>query len=302
MRKNLLLKILVIILALLFWVLQNLWRDHKETIELPVRFSNLADNLILLDETSDTIPLNFESRGLDYIVFHMSEVFIQVDASNFKYGKNSFRIRPSDLRNQGRVKIDMDEFEYDIEYQVELDMIIDRNIKLQIQFASAGDEEFFLKNKISDPNRKLLVTGPKSIIDELTEIKTEEINQKMLKDGKIIADLIIPDPRLRLIRNDITLEVTVAKQIDKIISLIAIDYPLDLGVSIIPQKISVMIMGPQEIIENIDRSSIDAFITRNKIKNLKPGESIFVPVEFTVPAGVKLVEYTPQQIQVIKND
>jgi YbbR domain-containing protein len=302
MRKNLLLKILVLILAALFWIIQSLWRYHYQQIELPLRFLNLSNDLIILNEQSPEIELEFEARGLDFIAFKLTEVFIEIDAENFQYGKNSFTVEPSNLKNPGKVKLNMEAFQFDHEYTIELDKIIEREIPIQIEYATAGDEEFFLKNKISDSPRSISVNGPKSIIDQLQHIKTEKINQKMLKDGKINVELILPDPRLRLIRNEIILEVIEAKQIDRIISLIPINYPLDLEITIIPQKISVMIMGPQEIIDKVERSSIIAFISRDKVKNLNPGESLFVTVDFTVPTGVKLVEYTPQQIQVIKND
>jgi len=302
MRKNLLLKILVLILAALFWIIQSLWRYHNQQIELPLRFVNLSEDLVILNEQTPEIELEFEGRGLDFIAFKLTEVFIEIDAENFHYGKNVFTIEPSDLKNPGKVKLNMEIFQDDREYTIELDKIIEREIPLQIEYASAGDEEFFLKNKISDSPNTTTVNGPKSIIDQLQHIKTEKINQKMLKDGKLNVELIPPDPRLRLIKNEIILEVIEAKQIDRIISLITINYPLDQEITIIPQKISVMIMGPQEIIEQVERSSIIAFISRDKIKNLNPGESVFVTVDFTVPTGVKLVEYTPQQIQVIKND
>lgn len=302
MKKNLLLKILVILLAFLFWILQSLWKDHKSTVELPVNFSNLSEDLIVLNEQIPRITLQFEARGLDFTVFHLSEPHIEVDGSDFDYGLNEYQVTPADLRNLGRAKLDMSEFNPLITYNIEIDKIIERNIPLRIRYASASDEEFFLNNKIANPGRKIQVNGPKSILDQLQYIETLPINQKMLKDASVAAVLNLPDPRLIVVKNEVSLEVTEAKQINKIISLIPISYPLELGISIIPQKISVMILGPQEIVEEVERTSIQAFINQNRIENLKAGESTFVPVEFKVPAGVKLVEYTPQQIQVIKND
>lgn len=302
MKKNLLLKILVLLLAFLFWILQALWKDHKTNVELPVVFSNLPEDLIVLNEEVPRVELQFEARGLDFTVFRFSEPYIEVDGSDFTYGLNSYQIKPGDLRNLGRVRLDMDEFDPLSTYNVEIDRIIEKNIPLKVRYASAADEEFFLKNKIQDPHRKIQVNGPQSLLDELNVVETLPIDQKMLKDGIILADLDLPDPRLRVIKSEIPLEITEAKQINKIISLIPISYPLDLGISIIPQKISVMVLGPQEIVEKVERESIKAFIRNEKIGDLKTGETTFVPVDFTVPAGVKLVEYTPQQIQVIKND
>ena len=302
MKKNLLIKILVFFLAILFWILQSLWKDHQETINVPVHFLNMPQNLIISSEEIPYIPINFEARGLDFIVFKLSEAFVEIDADNFHYGLNKTSVKPSDLRNQGRVRLNLDEFNTYNEFSINLDKIVERKISIAVQYSSAGDEEFFLNNKIADPHKKITVNGPKSIIDQLEKIYTEKINQKMLKDGKINVDLIIPDPRIRFVKNQITLEVTVSKQVERTISLIPIHYPLDMGITIIPQKISIMIIGPQEIINKVEKSSIHAFIDEDAIKKLKSGESIFTSVEFSVPTGVKLIEYTPQQIQISKND
>ena len=78
-------------------------------------------------------------------------------------------------------------------------------------------------------------------------------------------------------------------------SLIPIQFPENQKLSIIPQKVSVMVKGPQKIIEKLKDSSIIANLNMQKIKEG------FTSITFDVPSGVEIIEYTPQKIQVIQN-
>jgi len=147
MKKNLLIKILVFFLAMLFWILQSLWKDHQETINVPVHFLNMPKDLIISSGEISHIPFKFEARGLDFIVFKLSEAFVEIDADSFQYGLNKISVKPSDLRNQGRVRLNLDEFNTYNEFSIDLDKIVERKISIAVQYYSASDEEFFLNNR-----------------------------------------------------------------------------------------------------------------------------------------------------------
>ena len=85
--------------------------------------------------------------------------------------------------------------------------------------------------------------------------------------------------------------------ITRTISLIPIKYPENLNISIIPQNVSAMISGPEDIVSKLDNKIIIAYLNESKIK-----KNNFVQVDFDFPAGVKLIEYTPHKIQIIHNE
>ena len=117
----------------------------------------------------------------------------------------------------------------------------------------------------------------------------------MVNDGKLTVLLITPDPKAELLKDRIVFEVTQTKIINRTISLIPIKFPETENISIIPQKVSIMVRGPQEIVEKLDNNSIIANINLAKVRKG------FTEVKFEVPAGIRIIEYTPKKIQVIEN-
>lgn len=302
MKKNLFIKILVVFLAILLWIQQSLLKSHTDELTIPVRFVNISTNLVLLDDEIPMIPVTLEGRGLDFFILKLSNVYFEINAKNFIYGQNHYQIKESNIRNLSRMKINIDRKNLENKTSINLDKIIEAKKSIEILYASAKDEEFFIQNKIINSLQKVKVKGPKSLLDSIKRIKTEKISSKKIKDGKLTAQLIDPDPRVQLIKNTVVLEITHIKLINRTISLIPITYPLDQEITIIPQKVSIMIRGPKEIADILEKSSIEAYIDLKDIKKIETGKSISVDVNFNLPSGIQLIDYTPRKIKILKND
>jgi hypothetical protein len=302
MKKNLFIKILVVFLAILLWVQQSLLKTHTDELMIPIRFVNISTNLVLLDDEIPMIPVTLEGRGLDFFILKLSNVYFEINAKNFIYGQNHYQIKESNLRNFGRMKINIDKKNLENKTSINLDKIIEAKKSIEILYASAKDEEFFIQNKIINSLQKVKVKGPKSILNSIKRIKTEKISSKKIKDGKLTAQLINPDTRVQLIKNTVVLEITHTKLINRTISLIPITYPLDQEITIIPQKVSIMIRGPKEIVDILEKNSIEAYINLKDIKKIETGKSISVDVNFNLPSGIQLIDYTPRKIKILKND
>ena len=118
----------------------------------------------------------------------------------------------------------------------------------------------------------------------------------MIKDGRLLVELISPNPKIEFLQTEVEFEITNTKTIRRTISLIPIKYPETENITIIPQKVSVMVDGPKEIVEQLDENKIIANLNTSILNR------DFATVSFKVPSGVKIIEYTPQKIQVIQND
>ncbi|MBN1948750.1 MAG: YbbR-like domain-containing protein [Candidatus Cloacimonetes bacterium] len=302
MKRNFLLKLLVFLLAVFLWFQQVLLREHTQEVPVPIHFVDIPSDLVLVNNDHPRITILFQGRGLDFLVLKLANPYLEINAADFTYGANSFQISVNNLENEGKLEAQIEPGQLADITAVWMDRIVEEKKPIKIIFASAGDEEFFIKNKIDNPQEKVDLKGPASILNDIAEIQTEPVSQKMLKSGKITAKLIPPDNRVQLLNKNVILEVTQSQVVTRTISLIPVSYPLEMNISIIPQKVSVMIRGPKELIDDLETTSIRAYIDPADLRNLKSGKKHFAPVSFALPAGVKLVEYTPQQIQVILND
>lgn len=296
MRNNLLIKILVLIIAILLWVQQTLQKNHEIEINLPIILKNLPAQYTVEQSEFPEITVSIKAKGFDLLFSRLSQLNFEVDASNFRYGKNQIILSKKNINYPKRANLDILNINYDNDLFVNVDKVVEKMKPVEIVFATADDESFFIANKITNEKQRVLVKGPQEIINKIDVIKTEPITQKMISNNKITANLLTPDPKISLDKKQVVFNVTQTKIINKTISLIPIKFPETEKITIIPQKVSVMISGPEDIVENLTNYSFEAHLD---LQNIKKG---FTGVTFDLPSGVKLIEYTPQRIQVSYNE
>jgi len=296
MKKNFGIKILVIVIAIFLWVQQVLLKTHIQEIPVPILLNDIPDNLVITEETPIKVPVVIEARGMDLFILKISNISFKVDAKNFKYGKNEFKVSEQNLFYPERLDLNLKKVKTGKGLSVWLDKLITKRKPIKILYASAKDEEFFLQYKILNPQQQVEIKGPSSIVNNIKGIKTRKISQKMVKDYKLTVSLENPNKNTHMLTNQVIFEIMNIRIISRTISLIPIKYPENLNISIIPQKVSAMISGPEDIVSKLDNKIIIAYLDELKMK-----KNNFVQVDFDLPAGVKLIEYTPHKIQIIHN-
>ncbi|MCD6176544.1 MAG: YbbR-like domain-containing protein [Candidatus Cloacimonetes bacterium] len=289
-------KLLVLFIAIVLWVHQIMLKTHTLEINIPMKLIETPQNLIPDSFRLPEVTVEISATGKDLFLFQISKKFFQIDTSHFRYGKNQIALKPDQLIYSDKIKLNINSINKTEDFFINMDKLVERTKPLKIQYSSTNEEEFFLKNKIKNANRKITLKGPLALLNEVEQIFTKKISSKMIVDGKLTVELISPDPKIDLFQDSIEFEITNTKIVHKTISLIPIKYPETENITIIPQKVSVMVSGPKEIMEKLNTNSI---IANLNISNLKKD---FANVSFEIPAGVKIIEYTPQKIQVIQND
>lgn len=297
MKKNLWIKVLVLVIAIFLWVQQVLLRTQTEEILVPVFLNNIPTNLAPVSSEFSKIPVMVSGRGLEILLLQFSDYSFQIDASDFKDGKNILPITRQQLDFSEKRDITVKNINLKDKLSIEMDKIISTRIKIKLRYQSSKDEEFFIKNKLTSTNKEVKISGPSAIVKKIGSIQTEKISKNMVKAGKLTVNLEKPDPQVQLADSQITLDVKQTKIITKTISLIPIDFPFDIQANIIPQKVSAMIRGPEEILDSLNNRNVTAKLKQEEVLKNK-----YVDVYFELPTGVKLLDYTPQSIQVIKEN
>jgi hypothetical protein len=296
MKKNFGIKILVIIIALLLWFQQQLLKN--QTVEIPVQidYKNVPEDLIIMPESAQTVLINLTGRGLDILFYKLSKPRVSIDASQFRYGKNAIELHKQELF-MGENGLELNQLGLNETNWATTDRLVEKEKPVKVVYASTKEEEFFLENKILDENLKAKIIGPLSLVNEIPFVETEKISKKMVRDGFLKVELVKPDELIDLKDKEITLQILQSRIINKTISLIPVQFPLEQNVTIIPQKVTVMVRGPEDVVDKLNQQSIKASITLDSSKR-----NDFVDIQFDLPSGVKLIDHTPQKIQVIRND
>ena len=296
MNNNLTIKFLVLFIAIVLWFHQILIKTHSLEINIPIKLIKTPPSLIPDSSKLPEVAVKISATGKDILLFQLSKKSFQIDTSHFRYGKNQIVPKAEQLVYSNKIIIKINSIHKTEDFFINMDKLVERSKPLKIQYASAKDEEFFINNKVKDSSKKVVVKGPLALINEVEYILTKKISNKIIKDGKITIGLISPDPKIELLQNEMEFDVENTKIIRRTISLIPIKYSETENITIIPQKVSVMVSGPKEIVEQLDNNTIVANLNTSILNR------DFASVSFKVPTGVKIIEYTPQRIQVIQND
>ncbi len=294
MKKNFFLKIFVLIIAFILWLQQVMLKDHKHQMDIPLKFVDLPSDLIISDELPE-VEISLLATGFEFLRLNLSNIFLEVDASQFEFGNNYFQISKKQIKYPKNIHLEFDILETNSNLSVFIDKTIKRYKSIKIQFESKEDREFFLKNKIINDKKTVEIEGPSRKMQQIDQIYTEKINKDMVNDGKLNVRLIAPDPQINLSSDKISYEIMQKRLVTKNISLIPIKFPEEKNITIIPPKISLMIKGPEDIVQKLNRNSIEANLDLTNIRN------DFTTVNFQLPSGLELIEYTPKRIKVIQN-
>ena len=297
MKENLSLKILVLLISIFLWLQQTLLEDQTATLLVPIKLVNLPNDLVKEANSISSVPVKIVARGTDIFLTKALGAYFKIDAKDFRYGKNLLNISLSNLVLPEHFNITINKLTVGNDFTISTDRMVTKSKYVHINYASAKDIEFFLENRINESRIKAKVRGPMSIVKPIKIIETEKISRKMLKNDKIVIRLLPPNEEVTLLNPVINLTVKQQKLINKTLSLIPIEFSHDKNITIIPQKVTFMVRGPENIVNNLKNSSITPFIKDSNLK--KDG---FADINFQIPPGLKVIDYTPRKVQVIINE
>ena len=107
MKKNLVFKIFAILIAAVLWLQQVLLKDQTDRILIPVKYLDIPADLVISTDTLPLVPVTLSGRGLNFILLKFSEIFFEVDASNYHYGKNKLIVNESNLIIPERMNLEI---------------------------------------------------------------------------------------------------------------------------------------------------------------------------------------------------
>lgn len=297
MKKNITIKVVVLMVAIILWLHFTLVRTHEQEYEVPIVLTALDSGYAVMNEDDLYVPVTIKAKGIELLALKFSETQCIINAGNFKPGENPVYISHENFFFPERLNIELRRVHDIKDKAIVIDELITELIPVSIEYASAEDEEYFVNNTMADVRIDIEVSGPSEILKDIDYIRTKPASKDMFQAGTATIELINPHPKIKLTRNHINIDMVETKIVNRTISLIPVDFPHHLNINILPQKVSVLISGPADIVHNVTINDIKAEIVEEDIIH-----EDYADIHFELPAGVKLVEYTPQRIQILRNE
>ena len=174
MKNNTTIKFLVLFIAVVLWFHQVLIKTHSLEINIPIKLINTPEKLIPDSSKLPVVTVEISATGKDILLFHFSKKSFNIDTSHFRYGKNQIVPKADQLVYSNKIKLKLNSIDKTDDFFINMDKLIEISKPIKIQHASAKDEEFFVKNKVKNANKKITIKGPRALINDIENIYTKK--------------------------------------------------------------------------------------------------------------------------------
>ena len=263
MKKKIPLLIISIAFSVIIWGSISLSEEYYANVNVPLRVVGFPNGFAIGSEIPENITIKL--RGIGWKLFAVNigkEVTYNISVN----GDSGFmQIKLMDHLTDNRWMLS----ELDIIDIVpnSLSFLIERRVKKKLPIVADLNLEFkvgygLAKEVVLEPD-SVLIDGPQSVVNSLTEIKTKEIKLSSL-DKLIIKNIgfiYLPGTSYgtRFVSVNLDIQRIVDKQFDDI-DVEVLDVPPDRDVILLPNKISCSVRGGIEILGKLEKDQFRAFV------------------------------------------
>ncbi|MEO0115118.1 MAG: CdaR family protein [candidate division WOR-3 bacterium] len=291
--KDLYLKILALIIAILIYFNAVMERTVTMTLKIPIVTINLAEGQVVADKNTDRALLTIQGKGKDFIGLNPKRYQFQLDLSNTKIGVRKIKLIPEELGLPPALNLKSIDPEY---VELTIDRLSKKPVTVSIPFKGNLDKGLALVN--ITPKSDISLIGPKEDITFISVLNTESLNLAEVKESKDVKLKVIPPTGENFRVEPDSVEVSI--QIEKETARIFLGIPLAIEglqgrlVELKPAEAQIAVAGPESKLKNLKPWEIKAKLN---LAGLTAGTHQ-VRAEITLPTGISLVKCEPAFFQV----
>ena len=263
MKKKIPLIIISIAFSVIIWGTISLSEEYYANVNVPLRVVGFPNGYTIGNEIPENITIKL--RGIGWKLFSVNigkDVTYNISVngdSGFKQIKlmdhltdNRWMLSELDI-----IDIVPNSLSFSIERRVKrkLPIVADLSLDFKVGYGLA-------KDVVVEPD-SVVIDGPQSVVNSLTEIKTKEIRLSSLDKLTIknIGFIYLPGTSYgtRFVSVNLDIQRIVDKQFDDI-DVEVLDVPPDRAVILLPNKISCNVRGGIEILGKLEKDQFRAFV------------------------------------------
>ena len=296
-----------LIVATVIWYLSKLSHEYTTTLSYPVRYVNPPKGKIMVGEPLRKISLRVKAFGYTLLRCKMSAALNPIE-----FDFNKLPIRSMDgsfsrqyiLTSRARNSI-VSQFGSDIVIEsiepdtihLEFAYVVEKTVPVKADISIDLDRQYMLSGPFLLEPKTLTISGPKSIIDTIHEVKTKHIKLVKLNQEFQKNLSLVPIHQVNFSNRNVLLTIPVEKftELTLKIPLEVENEPLGSKLTLIPSSIDVKCNVVLSRYFSITPSLFKAVVDYNQI-----GQSLNskLKVRFiTIPETVNLIDYNPKYIE-----
>jgi len=302
--KNFGKKTIAVVIAILLWIVANLEFDIEKTYNIPVKYTNLRPDLIIINNPPEEISYKIKGPRTELSTLISSTSVINIDLSQFTTGVSNIKVQ-SDSMNLPR-GVDITSVS-PAEITIDLDKLVSKKVdvepvfeKLEKGYEIIGDLEYSPKT--------IEINGPKQMLSNINTIETKPISLEGEKSNfSIEVPLQQPNKLVSIADNkqvkvsfDIQ-EENLAKEFNNIDIIFKNFNGMDF-IAVDKAKAMIIFDGPYSIINNLSSNDIEVYVDAKDLGNDGSGNhKLRVKVDYPNPDNLNLNKLSPETIEIKLN-
>lgn len=190
-----------LLVAFLFWLLIVFSNEYKAPVTFNLRYTNFPKDKMLANKLPQKVDVQLAARGFTFLGFYFNRLndTLTLDVSNIRKNQNAkdyylpvyaqAQQFENQLGNQIKIsKIYLDTLHFYFDKKVV--KVVPVHLNLNYTF----EKQFQLGAKVEIKPSKIVVSGPASVMADVVELNTQQLNFFNLnKSVARAAEIIIPD-------------------------------------------------------------------------------------------------------------
>jgi len=292
-------KLALLFMAIFLWFFVVTSREYDQILSVPIRMINLKENKVFLIDPPAHAQVRFRGKGTSLLVLSLfGDVNLTLDLSTIKQYYD-YPIRLDQVNWASGVNVQIVEILEPDTVEIRLDEEIQRNLKVKPMLLVSPAEDYTLAGSVHCSPDTVLVSGAKSIVEELKYIPTQVKNiENATGPVNVKLDLIGPEEgKVSITPSSVRLTLNVEKIETREIAEVPVNVihclPNKPGFAD-PSTVNIKIRGAKSLVESVNRDNVMISVSAQG----RPAASgVFTPVVH-LPDNIELVEMEPDTVRI----
>lgn len=298
-----------LMIASILWLVNALGDRYETTVSMPVQYTNLPANKVLVQAPPSSVKVKMEASGFTLL---RHKIKLTITPVNFNVKQFTNNMMGKSEASSFNVISDryIDQISKQVSSEINIldlspdtltfvfDQVVSQKKPVKHQFHLDFENQFFLRDSIRFIPDSVLVSGPKSRVDTLTHVNAKHQRFRLLNSTVKRNVSIDPIEALEISPRRVVVEIPVSLYTEYIanVPVSQLNVPDSLNLVTFPGQVQIKCIVAFDQYENLTASSfmpgVDFADTKNSIDKL--------PVSILrAPNYVKSLSFHPQEVEYI---
>lgn len=308
--KKLLVFLFFLFVAAVFWLLSALNREYTDEILYPVKYTNLPEDKILVNDLPESLILKVSGHGYSLLKYQLSKRLLPIvfDVNSFALNaiedsiSQKFYVlsRVARTRIASQISSDINILEIQPDSLVfEFSNISSKKLPVYPVLNLGYEQQFMLKGQMSIKPDTVRVSGPRTVIDTMQAAYTNELTIERLKETmtRTVGFVEIPQVRYENKRVSVSIPVEQFTEASIRVHILPVNVPEGLTLKLFPATINVFYHVALSDYDKIQPQHFMAIADYKEIERLNP---LKINVQLTrFPDYILILRKYPESVDYI---